>query len=805
MVSYQVPPPELASLITCAEPPSITVSPSRKHFLLVETPAHHSLEQICKDEVRVAGIRFDADTRLSSRAQFASWAKIVALDSPSNAVRLQSPSAQMRSFAFSKDGNALAFLGLADGVVQLYVCTDFSTGKCRAALPLGLMPNSVLATTPFSWCCDGNLLVLCAANASSACPPKPKVPVGPLGEESLGGKPTPARAYVDLLKTPHDEAVFEWFAASQLFKVFAHSLDAPRLLTATPELFAACDQSPDGVFVLTQAIVRPYSHKVPCERFSKTYCVRDVATGVAVQTFAHVPCQEDLSTSFDARPRGPRQVGFAWPFNHTLCFVQALDGGEPSTQCEFRDAVCYVDGPDFAVANAREVARFGYRVDSRVWTAAAELVVTESWFKSRQTRTWRQGVLLWERASEDAYADPGEFRSSPQPATLRSALRQTPRGELLLFGAGASPQGARPFLDALAADGQRRRLWRSPRSVADTAAADVGHEASEAKDEYQRPLDLVESTLLVVAESPTSPPNLCALDVGSPSVLRALTAFPHPQPALLGVRKELVRYQRADGVDLHAHLYLPAGFVLGSSAPLPLLCWAYPNEFKSASNAGQLKQSPHRFVRTQWHSPVLFAVAGFAVLDDFACPVVGEGDREPNDTFVAQLVASAQAAVEAMVRRGVADAARVAVGGHSYGAFMTANLLTHAPAGLFRAGIARSGAYNRTLTPFSFQSEERTYWQATDVYHAVSPFSHAHKLNAPLLLIHGADDPNPGTHVMQSEKYYHALAGLGKKARLIVLPYERHSYSALESCLHVVAEEFAFLCKHLGVPAEARI
>ena len=273
-----------------------------------------------------------------------------------------------------------------------------------------------------------------------------------------------------------------------------------------------------------------------------------------------------------------------------------------------------------------------------------------------------------------------------------------------------------------------------------------------------------------------------------------MTAFPHPVPELAGVQGELLRYARADGVPLSGMLYLPPGY-RKEQGRLPLLLWAYPNEFKSAGAAGQVRTSPHRFVRPHAGSPLYFLAAGYAVLDGPAMPIVGEGDAEPNDTYVAQLVANARAAVEAAAARGVADRRRVAAGGHSYGAFMTANLLAHSD--LFRAGIARSGAYNRTLTPFGFQAEDRTLWEAPQVYLAMSPYLNADRIKTPLLLIHGAADNNAGTYPMQSERLFDALKGLGATARLVLLPHESHAYRARESVLHTLWESLSWLDRYV--------
>jgi len=299
-------------------------------------------------------------------------------------------------------------------------------------------------------------------------------------------------------------------------------------------------------------------------------------------------------------------------------------------------------------------------------------------------------------------------------------------------------------------------------------------------------LDAEGTRALISRESPTEPTNYYVRDLAANGKLRELTHFPNPLPQLVGVKKEQIRYKRKDGVELTGTLYLPPHYDPKKDGPRPMLMWAYPAEFKSADAAGQVTDSPYRFNRISYWGPQAFLTMGYTVLDNFSVPIVGEGSKEPNDTYIPQLVASAEAAVDEVVRRGVADRNRIAVGGHSYGAFMTANLLAHTR--LFKAGIARSGAYNRTLTPFGFQSEERNYWQAPEVYNTMSPFNYADHIKDALLMIHGEQDNNSGTFPIQSERMYAAIKGLGGTARLVLLPNEAHAYRARESIMQMLAE-----------------
>lgn len=440
--------------------------------------------------------------------------------------------------------------------------------------------------------------------------------------------------------------------------------------------------------------------------------------------------------------------------------------------------------------------KFTLRVSGITWGDDRRAMVTESWWLTRRVRTWlvAPGVadvapmLLFDRSTEDRYADPGS------PVTTRNAfgrvgllLLNADQTKIYLKGLGASPEGDRPFLDEFdLATRQARRLWRSQPPHYENFLAFL--------DDHRR-------TALTRRESVSEPPNYFRRTLGEPDEAKALapiTRFPNPYPQFDDVRKELISYRRADGVALSGTLYLPPG-----RGPLdgllPTLLWAYPREYKNAAAAGQVRESPHRFIRVNVLGALPFLLAGYAVLDDPTMPIIGEGSTHPNDTYVEQLVSSARAAVDELVRRGVTDPRRVAVAGHSYGGFMTANLLAHSD--LFRAGIARSGAYNRTLTPFGFQSEQRTFWEAPEVYAAMSPFNHAHKVRDPLLLIHGAADNNTGTFPIQSERFFNALKGHGATARYVQLPHESHGYRARENVLHMLWEMENWLDTHVKPPA----
>ncbi|MFQ5421974.1 MAG: alpha/beta hydrolase family protein, partial [Anaerolineae bacterium] len=478
----------------------------------------------------------------------------------------------------------------------------------------------------------------------------------------------------------------------------------------------------------------------------------------------------------------------------TLYWAEAQDGGNPRKKAEIRDHIYTLSAP-FS-GKPKFLTELGNRYSGIQWGNDKLALVSEWWWPTRKIRTWIiqpdaakvTKDLLFDYSWQDRYNAPGNPMMKINSYGHSVLLTGNKGRTLYLTGSGASPEGDRPFLDELnLATKKTTRLWRSQAPY------------------YEQPtrlLDVGKMRLLTRRESKKEPPNYFIRDLKKDQISQ-LTHFPHPTPALADVQKEMIRYERADGVTLTANLYLPPGYK-PEDGPLPMFMWAYPREFKSAKAAAQVIGSPHRFVRVSPTSAIVWLAMGYAVLDGPTMPIIGEGDKEPNDTYVEQLVASAKAAVEEVVRRGVAEPGRIAIGGHSYGAFMTANLLAHSD--LFSAGVARSGAYNRSLTPFGFQAEERTFWEAPEIYFAMSPFMHANKVNEPILLIHGEADNNSGTFPIQSKRFYAAIKGHGGKARLVMLPHESHGYRARESILHTLWETNRWLEKYVkNAPAKEKV
>jgi len=769
---YRTPAPVLVDLVDAPPTPSVSVGPDRRWMLVQEWPALPGIEELAERELRLAGLRIRPRTHGPSRDRFVVGLSLVSVaDGTERSVRGLPESPRLGNFEWSPDGSHVAFTHTAGDGIELWLLTT-ATGEARRLT--GPRLNLAGRADPW-WLASGRaLLVPLVPSDPGPEPAAPEVPTGPVIRESTG-ESAPARTYQDLLENPHDEALFEHYLSAQIARVALDGMVTP---LGEPGLLWTFEPSPDGRFALVETLHRPFSYLVPAYRFPRRVEVWSTEDGKRVRSLVDLPLQESVPIPFGSVPTGPREHQWRADADATVAWVEALDGGDAGVEAEVRDRVFLLPAP--FTGEATPWITLELRLDEIEWGTDDLALVTEWWWKTRRTRTFRvrpgapeaEPDLLVDRSFEDRYGDPGTPLTIHDPRGRR-VLQTGADGEtLFLVSSGASPEGDRPFLDVFDLESKEsRRLFRSQ------------------APHYERPVEVLDDRgerVLTRRESVDEPPNYFVRDLGEEGGSRPLTRFPHPTPQLAGIHKELIRYPREDGVQLTGTLYLPADHDPAEDGPLPVVMWAYPREFKSADAAGQVTDSPYRFDRVGWWSALLWLTRGYAVLDGPTMPIVGEGDEEPNDTYVEQLVASARAAVDEVVRRGVADRERIAIGGHSYGAFMAANLLAHSD--LFAAGIARSGAYNRSLTPFGFQAEERTVWEAPEVYFEMSPFFHADQVDEPMLLIHGEADNNSGTYPMQSERFYAALKGLGAKVRLVMLPHESHGYRARESILHMLWE-----------------
>ena len=784
---YQLPPKEILAIADAPPTPWVVPTPDRRNLLVFGWDSMTPISELAEPELRLAGQRIQPRFfGLSRTRPFTSMAIQSLADRSLRQVTGLPAAPWLVNARFSPSGQKLALTHRAEKGWELWVVDLEKAAARRITQPV---LSLTLRVVP-AWIDESHLAAVVTPEGRGLAPEAPAVPSGPVVQESLGQQ-AQVRTYQDLLRNEHDQNLFRYYMSSQLVRV---DLDGKLEKLGGPALYSRVEPSPDGKYLLVETLQEPFSYLVRWENFPTRIEIWDAA-GKSVRQLVDRPLQEAIPIAFGSVAAGPRQAEWRADQPATLAWVEAQDGGDSSKEAPLRDKLFSLAAP--FRGEPLLLATLKLRYAGTRWATDRLAVVSEFQWKDRQTRMWRiepgkpaadgaPAKLLVERSFEDSYKDPG------QPVMWRNELGRevmvTDAGSSLLYwiGEGASPEGNRPFLDRHhLADDRRERLFRSEAPF---------------YEEPQSVLDEGAHYVLVRRESVDEPPNYFVRDLRA-NKLAQVTDFPHPAPQLRGLKKELIKYQRKDGVALSGTLYLPPGYDK-AKGPVPTVMWAYPQEFKSADNAGQVTASPYRFDRILGNSPLLYLAMGYAVLDDPQMPIVGENDTEPNDNFVEQLSMSAQAAVDEVVRRGIAAPGHIAVGGHSYGAFMTANLLAHTD--LFAAGLAYSGAYNRTLTPFGFQSEERTLWQAPEVYATMSPFMYADRIKEPILLVHGEADSNAGTFPLQTERFYSALKGHGATTRYVTLPYESHGYQARESTLHVLWESWRWLDAYIGFKDEAK-
>ena len=778
---YLTPPAPIPAIIDAQPTPAVLVGRDRQTLVLLGREGLPSIATMAEPELRLGGFRISPRTNGISATRASYSTSITFQDLATGRSRaVQLPAGARVSYPqWSPDGRSLAFVNAVGNGLELWVA---EVASAQARRLTGAELNATIGT-PFRWLPDNSGLVVARVVPTRGEPPRAsEVPSAPIVQENAG-RTAPVRTYQDLLQNPADERLFEYYFTAQLSRVPVAG--GTPIDVGQPGIFFGFTPSPDGRYLLVRRVKRPFSYIVPAYNFPTETAVWDMS-GRPVKLVADIPLTDDLPSSFDAVPVGPRDVEWRSDAPATLVWAEAQDGGDPRRQAAVRDRVFALDAP--FTAQPTRIMDLEHRFAGIWWGRPDLAIATSRWWNTRWERCYAINPsapgtaprLLVDRGYQDRYGDPGSplftVTSSGHPVMQFTA---DGRG-IFLTSAGASERGNYPFLDVMnVGTGQSRRLWRAADPYFESVVAVLRPDGSQ---------------VLTRRESLTEPPNYFVRSLPNGRA-RAVTNFPDPAPQLAGIQRQLITYTRADGVKLSGTLFLPPGYDARRDGRLPLLMWAYPAEFRDAASAGQVQDSPNRFSRPGGISHLFVLLAGYAVLDNPSMPIIGEGQTEPNDTYVEQLVASAQAAVDKVVELGVADRDRIAIGGHSYGAFMTANLLAHSD--LFRAGIARSGAYNRTLTPFGFQAEQRTYWEATDTYTRMSPFTYANKVNEPILLIHGANDDNSGTFPIQSERFYAALKGHGATVRYVVLPLEAHGYRARESTLHTIAETINWLDRYV--------
>lgn len=778
-LTYQKPPESILELAEAPLAPSILMDSKGENIVFLYRSNFKTIEELSETEMRLGGLRINPVTNIGSRTRF--YIDIKVRIGKAGAVKAVSglpESGRFSNFSWSPNQTLMAFTHTTANSTELWVL-DIMAASAKKLLD---SPLNAAMGIPFTWFKDNNSLLVktIPSEKSTLIDTKEAIPTGPTVSISEAGVEAQNRTYQDLLKNKNDEYNFEQLTVSEIYKV---NLEGKASLWKPSAMYRSLSFSPDGNYILVTTIEKPFSYLVPYYRFpSKTNIYK--ANGEFVTTALEVPLIEDLPKGFMAERTGKRDLGWRSDKPATLFWAEALDGGDPENEVPFRDEVFQQEAP--FNGKATSLLKTKDRFAGIYWGHNNIALATDYWWNTRNARTYlfnpsdpgQDPKVIFDRNYQDRYNDPGNFVTTRN--MYGEYVLDLDGNSGFLIGDGYSDKGKFPFIDEMnLKTKETKRLYQST--------------LTDKLEDISSALDAKKGEFIVRIESKNEYPNYYIRNIKKRIGLVPLTQFENPFKSIQNVKKEVIHYKREDGLDLSATLYLPTNYEKG--VKYPMIMWAYPQEFKDKNSAGQTTSNPNEFTYPWYGSPIYWVTRGYVVLDDAAFPIVGEGNEEPNDTFISQLVSNAKAAIDAVDELGYIDRDKVAVGGHSYGAFMTANLLSHS--NLFAAGIARSGAYNRTLTPFGFQSEERNYWEAPEIYYQMSPFMHADTMKTPLLLIHGEADNNSGTYPLQSERYFNALKGLGAPVRLVMLPKESHGYVAKESILHMLWEQNQWLDKYV--------
>ncbi|HSY90058.1 MAG TPA: prolyl oligopeptidase family serine peptidase [Candidatus Binatus sp.] len=803
---YNLPPKNILDVMLAPSLPRPMVSPTNDSILLVSLQEYPSISRVATPFLRLAGVR--VEPRNHSKHDTPGGYGItpcatgftlvhVVVGEQSDAAQNQSAPIKIALPAgacpgepiWAADGKRFAFVNLASESVELWV-GDARTGAVHSVPGVRLNP---MFDDAVQWMPDQKtLLVKLVPKGMGAPPPQPVLPPGPSIQETTGEKgQSSTYENRDTLTNKHDEDVFDYYAASQLALVNAPTSAITPI--GKPANYESLDPAPDGRHVLVTAIHKPYSYVTTYDRFPKEVEVWDVSQGshIATHTIASLPLADRVP--IHGVPTGPRDFSWRATDPATLVYAEALDGGDWNVNVPERDKIMLLKAP--FTSPAVEISRMQQRYAGLDWSEQPSTALLSEYDNNRH---WRKGFilnvddpqqkprLLWDLSTDESYANPGR----PVKRELANGVRviRQEGDSIYLAGTGASPDGNRPFLDRLNLSTLKsERLFRSDKTAFELFLSFTGPDTHTFLTWHQTPTDPPNAFLHTLGKSVDNAP---AGEATLTSSSVAVTHIPDPTPEVRAIKKRLVKYKRADGLDLSFTLYTPPGYKEGTR--VPTILYAYPLDYADPSTAGQVTGSQATF--TQLYEYRLLLLGGYAIVDNAAFPIIGD-PKKAYDTYLDQLVADAKAAVDEAVSLGVADPDRIGVTGHSHGALMTANLVAHSD--LFRAGVATSGSYNKTLTPFGFQNERRSVWEAQDVYLKVSPFFFADKIKIPLLIMHGAEDANPGTTPLQGIRLFEAIRGNGGITRLVMLPHEPHWYTALESNEQLVYEMLRWFDKYV--------
>ncbi len=774
---YKTPPQSIVDLALAPNETSVEFSATGNLMLLLEKSELMSLEQLSEKRIGLAGYRITPENNsIFNKITYVTF-KIKNVKTGKEVSFKNLPSKpRFSDITISPNEEYIAFQQITKTGVELWIAT-IKTGEAKR------LTNELISDISgksFQWASNSNQILVQLVPKDRKFPIEPTIPSSPITQINLGRK-TPARTHQNLLSNKYDDALFDYYATAQLTLV---SLDGKINNIAKPAIYRSFDFSPDASYILSRRLIKPYSYTSPAGNFNSITEILDL-NGKALRNLPNGKLQANRPSSRDLAAKGPRNYAWRSDKPATLFWVNAFDDGDPRKDVAFRDGIYTLNAP--FTGEPEEFYKIKYRFANITWGNDQIALLGQRWReKNISSKTIinpskKTAIDLGEEKDDDEVnANGGSYITQKNQFARNVLLIDSSATGINLYETGRkyTKGDIIPFM----------LRWNITTKKKDTIFR------SKAPF-YEQPITYFKDskTLVIKRESVDETPNFFSINTATKKST-ALTQFSNPYPQLKGISKQLIHFTRNDGIKLSGTLYLPKEYKK-SDQKLPMLMWAYPREFKTTTAASRITSSPYLFTRISPLSPIYWVTRGYAVFDKVDMPVVGVGKVEPNDSYVEQITENAKAAIKAVNDLGVIDTTRIAVGGHSYGAFMTANLLAHT--NLFAAGIASSGAYNRTLTPFGFQGERRNYWTAMETYNKMSTFNYADKIKTPILILHGQADENSGTFPIQSERLFAALQGLGGTSKLVLFPYEEHGYKSKESNLHRLYEMDLWLEKYV--------
>jgi dipeptidyl aminopeptidase/acylaminoacyl peptidase len=774
--TYQEPESPIKEMADAELAPVIRINTKATLAFLMHRRPYKELEELAAPELKLAGLRINPKTNIQSReSHFYKISLLDILDNSEHEISGLPEKGKFCRLSWNYEQDKAIVLNIESNGVQAWIIDVID----KTAKAIGNNNINGNISQAFVWLKSDEILFSTIPAAGVIYQlNQDTLPSGPITADNEG-QSIESRTFQDLLRDEIDAQNFEKAVTSEIWKF---KLDGSSVLWKKAAMHDGIALSPDGSLIMISEIEKPFSYFVPFDRFPYTTTIFD-QDARPVYEVERSPLLEFLPQGFMAVQKGRRHIKWRPDKDATLIWVEALDEGDPEKEVNFRDEIFQLSFPFHA--DPVSVFKTKDRFAGIFYTENGKAVVFERWWKNRMQKTYildtensREPILFEERNFQDRFNNPGNFVTKKNNLGW-NVIQEDDNGDMYLNGDGYYAGGRKAFLDKYNLHtGKKTRVFE---------ADDTSYQ-----EDISMVINATEGLLLTLIQDSHTYPTFFIRNLQNNS-LKQITFYKNPFYALEGVKQEIIKYKRKDGTELSARLYIPVNH--DGSTKLPLIMWAYPMEFKDQQTAGQSTNGKHDFIYPFWGSPLYWVAKGYAIMDDVSFPIIGENDTPPNDHFHEQMIANAEAAIEAARSLKWIDVNRIAIGGHSYGAFMVSYLLTHTS--LFAAGIARSGAYNRTLTPFGFQSEERNLWQAKDVYQTMNPFMDADKMRTPLLLIHGKEDNNSGTYTMQTERYYAALKALGATVRMVLLPFESHSYQSRQSILHVLWEQDQWLEKYV--------